>query len=71
MLFQTSEHIINSPAVGDIIPFSTVIQFLFTRAPPELKSPFQVITLHSLFSPYTPPVVENHFSQIAAANAVS
>ncbi|XP_066489534.1 conserved oligomeric Golgi complex subunit 5 [Tiliqua scincoides] len=41
MLFQTSEHIANSPAVGDIIPFSTIIQFLFTRAPPELKSPFQ------------------------------
>ncbi|XP_063164072.1 conserved oligomeric Golgi complex subunit 5 isoform X1 [Candoia aspera] len=41
MLFQTSEHISNSPAVGDIIPFSTIIQFLFTRAPPELKSPFQ------------------------------
>ncbi|XP_044279223.1 conserved oligomeric Golgi complex subunit 5 isoform X2 [Varanus komodoensis] len=41
MLFQTSEHIASSPAVGEIIPFSTVIQFLFTRAPPELKSPFQ------------------------------
>ncbi|XP_007422165.1 conserved oligomeric Golgi complex subunit 5 isoform X1 [Python bivittatus] len=41
MLFQTSELISNSPAVGDIIPFSTIIQFLFTRAPPELKSPFQ------------------------------
>ncbi|XP_067324913.1 conserved oligomeric Golgi complex subunit 5 [Anolis sagrei] len=41
MLFQTSEHIASSPAVGDVIPFSTVIQFLFTRAPPELKSPFQ------------------------------
>ncbi|KAJ7329585.1 hypothetical protein JRQ81_015759 [Phrynocephalus forsythii] len=41
MLFQTSEHIASSPAAGDIIPYSTVIQFLFTRAPPELKSPFQ------------------------------
>ncbi|KAM3832431.1 conserved oligomeric Golgi complex subunit 5 isoform 1-T1 [Vipera latastei] len=41
MLFQTSEHISSSPAVGDIIPYSTIIQFLFTRAPPELKSPFQ------------------------------
>ncbi|KAK9399373.1 conserved oligomeric Golgi complex subunit 5 [Crotalus adamanteus] len=41
LLFQTSEHISNSPAVGDIIPYSTIIQFLFTRAPPELKSPFQ------------------------------
>ncbi|XP_077194284.1 conserved oligomeric Golgi complex subunit 5 [Paroedura picta] len=41
LLFQTSEHIANSPALGDIIPFSTILQFLFTRAPPELKSPFQ------------------------------
>uniref|UniRef100_A0A8D0HS72 Component of oligomeric golgi complex 5 n=1 Tax=Sphenodon punctatus TaxID=8508 RepID=A0A8D0HS72_SPHPU len=41
LLFQTSEHIANSPAVGDIIPFSIILQFLFTRAPPELKSPFQ------------------------------
>uniref|UniRef100_A0A2D4MYB3 Uncharacterized protein n=2 Tax=Micrurus TaxID=8634 RepID=A0A2D4MYB3_9SAUR len=41
MLFQTSEHIFNSPAVGDVIPYSTIIQFLFTRAPTELKSPFQ------------------------------
>ncbi|XP_069927250.1 conserved oligomeric Golgi complex subunit 5 isoform X1 [Oryctolagus cuniculus] len=41
LLFQTSEHVANSPALGDIIPFSVVIQFLFTRAPAELKSPFQ------------------------------
>ncbi|XP_017170542.1 conserved oligomeric Golgi complex subunit 5 isoform X4 [Mus musculus] len=41
LLFQTSEHVADSPAVGDIIPFSIIIQFLFTRAPAELKSPFQ------------------------------
>ncbi|XP_073921079.1 conserved oligomeric Golgi complex subunit 5 isoform X3 [Castor canadensis] len=41
LLFQTSEHVANSPALGDIIPYSVVIQFLFTRAPAELKSPFQ------------------------------
>ncbi|KAB1276598.1 Conserved oligomeric Golgi complex subunit 5, partial [Camelus dromedarius] len=41
LLFQTSEHVASSPALGDIIPFSVVIQFLFTRAPSELKSPFQ------------------------------
>ncbi|XP_064278091.1 conserved oligomeric Golgi complex subunit 5 isoform X1 [Passer domesticus] len=41
LLFQTSEHIANSPALGEVIPFSTILQFLFTRAPPELKSPFQ------------------------------
>ncbi|PKU40664.1 conserved oligomeric golgi complex subunit 5 [Limosa lapponica baueri] len=41
LLFQTSEHIASSPALGEVIPFSVILQFLFTRAPPELKSPFQ------------------------------
>ncbi|XP_054582614.1 conserved oligomeric Golgi complex subunit 5 isoform X2 [Eptesicus fuscus] len=41
LLFQTSEHVASSPALGDTIPFSIIIQFLFTRAPTELKSPFQ------------------------------
>ncbi|XP_044534981.1 conserved oligomeric Golgi complex subunit 5 [Gracilinanus agilis] len=41
LLFQTSEHVASSPALGDIIPFSIIIHFLFTRAPAELKSPFQ------------------------------
>uniref|UniRef100_A0A3P9IBN5 Conserved oligomeric Golgi complex subunit 5 n=1 Tax=Oryzias latipes TaxID=8090 RepID=A0A3P9IBN5_ORYLA len=40
-LFQTSELIAASPAVGDLIPFSTLLHFLFSRAPPELKSPHQ------------------------------
>ncbi|KAG9345864.1 hypothetical protein JZ751_009020 [Albula glossodonta] len=41
LLFQTSEHIASSQAVGDLIPYSTILHFLFTRAPPELKSPHQ------------------------------
>ncbi|CAH2275779.1 conserved oligomeric Golgi complex subunit 5 [Pelobates cultripes] len=41
LLFQTSEHIANSTSIGDIIPYSIILQFLFTRAPPELKSPYQ------------------------------
>ncbi|XP_065521994.1 conserved oligomeric Golgi complex subunit 5 isoform X3 [Lathamus discolor] len=41
LLFQTSEHIASSPALGEVIPFSIILQFLFTRAPAELKSPFQ------------------------------
>ncbi|KAL4601570.1 conserved oligomeric Golgi complex subunit 5 [Arapaima gigas] len=41
LLFQTSEHLAGSQAVGDIIPYSTILHFLFTRAPPELKSPNQ------------------------------
>ncbi|XP_048410241.1 conserved oligomeric Golgi complex subunit 5 [Stegostoma tigrinum] len=41
LLFQTSEHIASSPAVGDIVPYSTILHFLFTRAPPDLKPPHQ------------------------------
>ncbi|KAM6986870.1 conserved oligomeric Golgi complex subunit 5 [Aplochiton taeniatus] len=41
LLFQTSELIATSSAVGDLIPYSTMLHFLFTRAPPELKSPHQ------------------------------
>lgn len=42
LLFQTSDLIASSPAVGDPIPYSTLLHFLFTRAPAELKSPHQV-----------------------------
>ncbi|KAM9846149.1 conserved oligomeric Golgi complex subunit 5 [Aulostomus maculatus] len=41
LLFQTSSLIASSPAVGDLIPYSTLLHFLFTRAPSELKSPYQ------------------------------
>ncbi|KAJ8006763.1 hypothetical protein DPEC_G00110590 [Dallia pectoralis] len=41
LLFQNSELIASSPAVGDLIPYSTLLNFLFTRAPSELKSPHQ------------------------------
>uniref|UniRef100_A0A665TPQ1 Conserved oligomeric Golgi complex subunit 5 n=1 Tax=Echeneis naucrates TaxID=173247 RepID=A0A665TPQ1_ECHNA len=41
LLFQTSELIATSSAVGDLIPYSTLLHFLFTRAPSELKSPHQ------------------------------
>ncbi|XP_059152670.1 conserved oligomeric Golgi complex subunit 5-like [Physella acuta] len=42
LLFQTVEHVSQSPALGEIIPYSTALQFLFARAPPELKSPHQI-----------------------------
>ncbi|XP_072175838.1 conserved oligomeric Golgi complex subunit 5-like [Diadema setosum] len=42
MLFQTPEHISSSSALGDIIPYSTILQFLFARAPSELMSPHEV-----------------------------
>ncbi|KAM8885049.1 conserved oligomeric Golgi complex subunit 5 isoform 1-T2 [Synchiropus picturatus] len=41
LLFQTSNLICSSPAVGELIPFSILLHFLFSRAPPELKSPHQ------------------------------
>lgn len=42
LLFQTVEHIIASPSIGDVIPYSTVLHFLFAKAPAELRSPHQV-----------------------------
>ena len=42
LLFQNSEHIASSPALGDILPHSTVLHFLFGRAPEELKPPHEV-----------------------------
>ena len=42
LLFQNSEHIATSAALGDILPHSTVLHFLFSRAPEELKPPHEV-----------------------------
>ena len=42
LLFQTVEHVSQSPALGEIIPYSCVLHFLFARAPSELRSPHQV-----------------------------
>ncbi|XP_062611400.1 conserved oligomeric Golgi complex subunit 5-like isoform X4 [Saccostrea cucullata] len=41
LLFQNAEHISKSQAIGDIIPYSTILHFLFARAPQEMKSPHQ------------------------------
>lgn len=48
MLFQTPEHIVKNTTVGEIVPFSTVLQFLFSKAPKELMSPHEVIILTNL-----------------------
>lgn len=42
MLFQTPEHIVKNTTVGEIVPYSTVLQFLFSKAPKELMSPHEV-----------------------------
>ncbi|KAL3853402.1 hypothetical protein ACJMK2_016944 [Sinanodonta woodiana] len=39
LFFQSVEHIIDSPALGEIIPYSTLLHFCFARAPPDIKSP--------------------------------
>ncbi|XP_052781964.1 conserved oligomeric Golgi complex subunit 5-like isoform X2 [Mya arenaria] len=39
LLFQSVEHVSDSPALGETIPHSTLLHFLFARAPPEIKSP--------------------------------
>ncbi|KAJ0012378.1 hypothetical protein NQD34_016712 [Periophthalmus magnuspinnatus] len=41
LLFQASELVASNPAVGELIPYSTVLHFLFSRGPPELKAPHQ------------------------------
>uniref|UniRef100_T1IMS2 Conserved oligomeric Golgi complex subunit 5 n=1 Tax=Strigamia maritima TaxID=126957 RepID=T1IMS2_STRMM len=41
LLFQNAEHIQFSPSLPDIIPYSTVLNFLFSKAPNEMLSPHQ------------------------------
>ncbi|XP_072310768.1 conserved oligomeric Golgi complex subunit 5 [Eucyclogobius newberryi] len=41
LLFQASELVVSNPAVGELIPYSTVLHLLFSRGPPELKAPHQ------------------------------
>lgn len=41
LLFQTTDHISASPSIGDVIPYSVILHFLFAKAPPELRSPHQ------------------------------
>lgn len=50
LLFQTVDHLAQSTTVGDVVPYSLVLHFLFARAPAELKSPHQVRAPLSLFS---------------------
>ncbi|KAK2555597.1 Conserved oligomeric Golgi complex subunit 5 [Acropora cervicornis] len=42
MLFQTPEDIVNNPSLGESLPFSVVLHYLFSRAPIELKYPHEV-----------------------------
>ncbi|KAM7439206.1 Conserved oligomeric Golgi complex subunit [Porites harrisoni] len=42
LLFQTSEDIVNNPSIGESLPHSVVLHYLFSRAPNELKYPHEV-----------------------------
>ena len=55
LLFQTSEDIVNNPSLGESLPFSVVLHYLFSRAPNELKYPHEVWTC--LFFLFRQPVV--------------
>lgn len=39
LLFMQAEDVPESPLLGNALPFSTALHFLFTKSPPELKSP--------------------------------
>lgn len=41
VLFQSSECLANSDVVGDVIPYSTALHLLYTRAHPDIKPPYQ------------------------------
>ncbi|XP_078469135.1 conserved oligomeric Golgi complex subunit 5 [Lampetra fluviatilis] len=41
LLFQTSEHVAASPALGELVPHGTALHLLFARAPPDMPSPHQ------------------------------
>lgn len=43
LLFMMNDAIMENANVGEVIPYSTVIHFLFSRAPSEFKSPHQVM----------------------------
>lgn len=43
LLFMASEGVADWAAIGDVIPHSSVLHFLFSRAPNEFRSPHQVM----------------------------
>lgn len=43
LLFQTPEHIVTSPAIGDVIAHSTILHMLFSRACGQLQPPYKVV----------------------------
>ena len=45
LLFLTPEEVAKSPVVGDLVPFSVALNFLFSRAPDSLKSPHQLLRM--------------------------
>jgi len=42
VLFQSSESLAGSDVIGDVIPYSTALHILHTRAYPDIRPPYQV-----------------------------
>jgi len=45
LLFQSDQAIGDSPLIGEVLPHSLVLHFLFSRAPLDMRSPHQVTRL--------------------------
>ncbi len=45
LLFLTPDELAKSPVVGDLLPYSVALNFLFSRAPEALKSPHQLLRM--------------------------
>nr|CAB3232560.1 conserved oligomeric Golgi complex subunit 5 [Phallusia mammillata] len=43
LLFQSDDAVAESSSIGDVIPYSVALHFLFSRAPPDVRSPHQVM----------------------------
>jgi len=59
LLFQSVDHVSDSPALGETIPHSALLHFLFARAPADIKSPHVVRPKIIVLVRVTWPYVEN------------
>lgn len=49
MLTQSPQEILNNSAVGETIPYSLVLFYLFSYAPDEMKSPHEVLLIFNFY----------------------
>ncbi len=53
LFLSTDQFLSDSIDVGEAVPFSLTLNYLFSRAPPDMKSPYQV-TLSLTCTPHLP-----------------